>query len=227
MNDIMQGMRRGLIALAGGAIVLALAAQVQAQVAPVTVLDTYLTDLDTWSADFTQTVVDANGKRLPEADGSGRLVIVRPGKFRWESRPGDAREVAQLMVADGRDLWFLDHDLEQVTVKSLKDAPPQSPVMLLAGGTGLRQSFDVTTEGRRDGHEWVKVRPKQAESDFREALFGFSNRELTRMVLVDKLGQRSTMGFRSVRRNAAVDPELVTFTPPEGVDVIGKPTAGP
>lgn len=190
-----------------------------------TALDTYLTGLTTWSADFTQTVVDASGKRVEEAEGSGRLTIVRPGKFRWESRPGEARETAQLMVADGTNLWFLDHDLEQVTVKPAKDALPQSPAMLLAGGADLRQAFEVTADGKREGMDWVRAKPKQAESDFREALFGFNGRELARLVVVDKLGQRSTLAFRGVRRNAAVDPKLVQFVVPEGVDVIGKPVA--
>lgn len=204
---------------------LALAISPARAAAPATALDTYLADLSTWSADFTQTVVDASGKRLTEAEGGGRLIIVRPGKFRWESRPGDSREVAQLMVADGRNLWFLDHDLEQVTVKPVKDALPQSPAMLLAGGAELREAFEVTADGKRDGQEWVRVKPRQAESDFREALFGFTGRELSRLVVIDKLGQRSTLSFRGVRRNASVDPKLVQFVVPEGVDVIGKPVA--
>jgi outer membrane lipoprotein carrier protein len=150
---------------------------------------------------------------------------VRPGKFRWESAPAGANDAAQLLVADGRNLWFLDRDLEQATVKPLAQALPQSPAMLLAGGADLRAAFDVQPSGKRDGLDWVRVLPKDAASDFREALFGFKGRELARLVIVDKLGQRSTLGFAGVKRNAPVAPALVQFVLPEGVDLIGTPVA--
>ncbi len=188
-----------------------------------TALDDYLSGLSTWSAQFTQTITDASGKRVPEGDESGRLIIVRPGKFRWESAPKEAPEAARLMIADGRNLWFYDQDLEQATVKPLDEALSQSPAMLLAGSVALRDTFDVAADGGRDGLEWVRALPKGSESDFQQALFGFRGKELVRLVAVDKLGQRSTLEFRSVRRNAAVDPKLVQFEPPAGVDVIGKP----
>lgn len=186
-------------------------------------LDAYLEGLKTWSAAFTQTVVDARGKQV--STGRGRLLIVRPGKFRWESAPDGAGESAQLLVADGRNLWFLDRDLEQVTVKPQGEALPQSPAMLLAGGAELRSAFQVQGDGRREGLEWVVARPLDPASDFREARFGFLRNELQRLVVVDKLGQRSTLLFTDVKRNTAVDAALVTFTPPAGADVIGKPLA--
>lgn len=190
---------------------------------PATALDGYLEGLSTWSADFTQSVQDARGKRVGE--GRGRLVIVRPGRFRWESSPEGAGDSAQLLVADGRNLWFLDRDLDQATVKPLKDALPQSPAMLLAGGADLRAAFTVQANGRRDGLEWVRVQPRQAQSDFREALFGFQETELARLVVVDKLGQRSTLVFGAVKRNLPVAPTETQFTLPPGVDLIGKPVS--
>jgi outer membrane lipoprotein carrier protein len=191
------------------------------QAAGVTALDGYLEGLSTWSAEFTQEVRDEDGEQVES--GSGRLIIVRPGRFRWESRPEDSREVAQVMIADGRNLWFYDIDLEQVTVKSQQEELPRSPAMLLAGGAGLREAFDVVADGRRDGQDWVRVRPRDAESDFSEALFGFKGRELARLVMFNKLGQRSTLTFRAVRRNAAIDPKLTQFEVPKGADLIGTP----
>lgn len=190
---------------------------------PGTALDAYLEGLKTWSAAFSQTVVDARGKQV--STGRGRLLIVRPGRFRWESAPEGAGESAQLLVADGRNLWFLDRDLEQVTVKPQSEALPQSPAMLLAGGGELRSAFQVQADGRREGLDWVVARPLDPASDFREARFGFARNELQRLVVVDKLGQRSTLLFTDVKRNAAVDAALVTFTPPPGADLIGKPLA--
>jgi outer membrane lipoprotein carrier protein len=187
-----------------------------------TPLDDYLAGLKTWSADFTQSVAqDSRGK---ESDaGRGRLTIVKPDRFRWEFTPPGAAAGAQLMVADGRDLWSLDRDLEQATRRPLKDALQQAPVMLLAGDANLQASYNIQPNGSRDGLEWARVIPKDKQSDVREALFGFKGKELARLVIIDKLGQRSTLVFTNVKRNATVDPKLVEFTLPPGVDLIGEP----
>jgi outer membrane lipoprotein carrier protein len=186
-----------------------------------TALDRYLAGLSTWSATFAQDTRDASGKEIG-AD-SGKLIIVRPGKFRLESSLDDSGVAGQLMVADGRNLWRLDRDLEQATVRPLDESLSQSPAMLLAGSTSLRASFDVSADGRRDGLEWVNVKPKQAQSDFREAQFGFRNRQLVRIVTVDKMGQSSTLSFADVQRNVPINPKLTEFVLPEGVDLIGRP----
>jgi outer membrane lipoprotein carrier protein len=185
-----------------------------------TPLDGYLSGLSTWSADFTQSV---QAGREKEADaGRGSLTIVRPGKFRWEFTPAGAAGAAQIMVADGRELWSHDRDLDQITRRPLKDALQQAPIMLLAGDANLQTSYNIQANGKRDGLEWARVVPKDKQSDVREALFGFKGKELARLVIVDKLGQRSTLVFANVKRNTAVDPKLVQFTPPPGVDVIGE-----
>jgi outer membrane lipoprotein carrier protein len=204
-------------------LAIALPAVLQAAESTPTALDSYLKGLSTWQADFKQTVLDARGKHVGE--GRGRLIIVRPGKFRWESAPDGAADAAQLLVADGRNLWFLDRDLDQATVKPQKDALPQSPAMLLAGGEDLRAAFKVKADGRRDGFDWVVAQPNDQQSDFREARFGFRGGELQRLAVVDKLGQRSTLTFDNVRRNDTVDPALVSFSVPKGADLIGQPLA--
>jgi len=43
------------------------------------------------------------------------------------------------------------------------------------------------------------------------------------MILKDKLGQTATLTFTRSQRNLPVDPAQVSFTPPAGADVIGKP----
>jgi outer membrane lipoprotein carrier protein len=185
-----------------------------------TPLDGYLAGLTTWSADFTQSQGPRNKQSVA---GRGRLIIVRPGKFRWEFTPAGAAEGAQLMVADGRDLWSHDVDLLQVTRNSLKDALQQAPVMLLTGDASLQAYYNIQANGRRDGLDWARVLPKDKQSDVREALFGFKGKELARLEITDKLGQLSTLVFSNVKRNAAVDPKLVQFTLPPGVDLIGAP----
>jgi outer membrane lipoprotein carrier protein len=201
---------------------LALAAGAPAQ----TPLDSYLTHLKTLRAEFTQTVTDNKGAEIQKA--GGKLIIVRPGRFRWEltPQPSTAGGAAspQLMVADGKNLWFYDRDLEQVSVKPSSTALTATPAGLLSGDGNVREWFTVKPDGRKDGFDWVLVVPKEPDADFREARLAFANAELKRMVLKDKLGQTVRLEFFSSERNAPVAEAEVKFSPPEGADVIGSPT---
>ena len=136
---------------------------------------------------------------------------------------GSGATGGQLMVADGRNLWFLDRDLQQVTVKPADAALSATPAMLLSGTVDVRKNFTITSAPKRDGLDWVMVEPHGSEADFRRALLGFDGKELRRMILEDKLGQTATVMFDHIERNGPVAPEEVSFTPPPGVDVIGTP----
>jgi outer membrane lipoprotein carrier protein len=211
--------------------VLAMAAVVPAALAATTPLDSYLDDMKTLRATFLQTLADAHGKEIDRS--SGTLIVVRPGKFSWEIHPqgsgaGAGSSAGQLMVADGRNLWFLDRDLQQVTVKPADAALSATPAMLLSGTVDVRKNFTISPAPKRDGLDWVMVEPHGSEADFRRALLGFEGKEagppaLKRMILEDKLGQTATVMFDHVERNGRVAPEEVSFTVPPGVDVIGTP----
>ena len=150
----------------------------------------------------------------------------RPGKFSWDIHPqtGNASKGAgQLMVSDGRNLWFYDRDLEQVTVKPVDAALSATPAMLLSGTVDVRKNFTLQAAGQRDGLDWVLVEPAGADADFKDALFGFAGGDLKRMILEDKLGQTATIMFDHIERNVPVAPQDVSFTPPKGADLIGTP----
>jgi len=100
-----------------------------------TPLDRYFDGLQTLRASFTQSVKDAKGKSIDTTTGT--LVVQRPGKFRWEvsAKSGSG---GQLLVADGKNVWFLDKDLDQVTVKPADAALSSTPAMLLSGAANLQ-----------------------------------------------------------------------------------------
>ena len=189
-----------------------------------TPLDAYLAQLKTLRTEFTQTVTDSKGREVQSA--AGKLTIVRPGKFRWELTPhsGSGGGSPQLMVADGKNLWFYDRDLEQVSVKPASSALTATPAGLLSGEGDVRQWFNLSAAGRRDGFDWVKATPRQGDADIREAQLAFDKADLRRMVLKDKLGQTVRLEFLKSERNAAVADADVRFSPPAGADVIGTPT---
>jgi outer membrane lipoprotein carrier protein len=187
-----------------------------------TALDSYLSNVKTLRAEFTQVVTDGQRQVVQKARGS--LAIKRPGRFRWELTP-DGGAAQQLMIADGRNLWFYDRDLEQVSVKSAAAALTATPASLLSGDGKVGEFFEVRADGRSEGFDWVRVVPKRPDADFREARLAFKGRdaELKRMVLKDKLGQTVELEFLASTRNAPVSDAEVSFKPPAGADVIGTP----
>jgi|HubBroStandDraft_5_1064220.scaffolds.fasta_scaffold58060_2 outer membrane lipoprotein carrier protein len=207
-----------------------------AQSSQPTQLDAYLDNLKTLRASFLQTLADGQGHEIDRA--SGKIIVQRPGKFSWEIHPQTAAATdtakggggaaagagtGQLMVCDGRNLWFFDRDLGQVTVKPVDDALSATPAMLLSGAVDVRKNFTISAAGERMGLSWVLVEPHGAEADFREALFGFDKGELKRMILEDKLDQTATVIFDKIERNTKVSAAEVSFTPPPGADLIGTP----
>ncbi len=205
--------RRSFLAVVTAALFGVSAAYAQA----VTALDRYLDGLSSWQAEFAQTVVDSRGKqRVAE---TGRFIVRRPGQFRWETGTGPA----QTMVADGRNLWFYDRDLEQVTVKPARSALTVTPAMLLVGGINLRDHFEITNLPKSMGLEWVAVKPRGADAEFRSARLGFVGNDLRRMEIEDKLGQKTALVFSKTQRNAALAADTFVFQSPPGADLIGTP----
>lgn len=218
-------------ALAGHAAVASAVPHVSHAVPGATALDSYLDGLSTLRGSFVQTLQDAQGKEIDRT--TGKLIVVRPGKMSWETHPQSAANGAgnsaangnggTLMVIDGRNIWTLDRDLDQVTVKPVNGALSATPAMLLSGNVNLRDSFTVRPAGTREGLEWVQVEPKSAGADFRQAAFGFDHGALKSMKFENKLGQVATIQFDQLQRNAPVAAGEVSFSPPPGTDVIGKP----
>jgi outer membrane lipoprotein carrier protein len=208
----------------------------------------YLNGLTTLSTDFKQTVIDAHG--IQAEAGTGSLQVQRPDHFRWDYRPSDqpdaaaagaagsaanaatgttasaaapgADDTGQLMVADGKNLWFYDRDLAQVTVKPVAAALSSTPITLLSSTPQqLRETFQITAGAPRDGLQWVDVKPHSSTADFSHAELGFNGDRLERMIVHDNLGQTVRIDFTDSKRNMALAPELFQFKPKEGIDVIG------
>jgi outer membrane lipoprotein carrier protein len=178
-------------------------------------LDSFVAGTKGLKAQFTQTVLDRNGRKTQEA--SGTLYLSRPGKFRWVYM----KPYAQLIVGDGKKLWIYDEDLDQVTVRKLDQAIGESPAALLAGDNNLEKLFNLKEPGEKDGLEWLEATPKGKEGSFEKVRMGFRGNDLSAMELQDNFGQTTVLRFSGLERNPAMGSSLFRFTPPKGADVIG------
>ena len=210
--------REALATWIGPALVLALCFCGGGPVAatPASDVEKYLAGLASWSADFTQTIDDGHGKVLRSA--AGKLYLQRPGKFRWDyTEPSE-----QLVLADGAQIWFYDKDLAQANVRNMDGTLASTPASLLSGDGSVSTQFDIKALPRSGGLEWFQLIPKHADTDFQLVRIGFDKGELASMFLADKLGQVTQLTFTHSSRNAKFPADLFSFTPPPGVDVIGR-----
>ncbi|HLP80912.1 MAG TPA: outer membrane lipoprotein chaperone LolA, partial [Nitrosomonas sp.] len=98
----------------------------QASATAIGSLKSFIHDTRTVRANFTQTLYDKGARTLQESKGT--MQFERPEKFRWTyDKPYE-----QLIVGNGKLVWFYDQDLNQVTVRQFNIAIGSSPAALLA-----------------------------------------------------------------------------------------------
>jgi outer membrane lipoprotein carrier protein len=180
-------------------------------------LKTFLQSTKTLSADFLQQIITKEGK--PGKAGSGKFELSRtqsPGRFRFEY----VKPYAQTIVADGKQLWLYDKDLNQVTVRKYAEALAASPAAILAGDANVEKFYVLKTLETTGETEWLQATPKSKDTMFENFKFGFNKAgELTQLELKDSFGQTSRISFTQAKRNEAIAPAAFTFTPPAGADV--------
>jgi outer membrane lipoprotein carrier protein len=178
-------------------------------------------ELKSVTADFSQSVTDANAHR---GDASrGTMALQAPRQFRWETKA----PYQQTIVADGQRVWVYEPDLEQVSVRSQSSEEAHSPLTVLTDLGQLDTQFTATESGERDGLVWLKLVSKAKDPEFEYAELGFSATTLDRMLFKDQLGNTTEIRFSNWKRNPALAASTFQFTPPKGVDVIGNAEAGP
>ena len=183
-------------------------------------MEAFSKDLESVTADFSQTVTDANGERGDESRGT--MALEAPRQFRWETK----QPYEQTIVADGARVWVYEPDLQQVSVRSQSGEEAHSPLTVLTDLSQLDSQFTASESGERDGLAWLKLVSKAKEPAFEYAELGFSASSLERMLFKDQLGSTTEIRFSNWRRNPKIDASAFKFTPPKGVDVIGDMDPG-
>ena len=178
-------------------------------------LNNALGSLDNLTADFKQTVLDDDKNIVQQS--SGRVAIQRPGKFSWiYTTPYE-----QQIIADGKELWVYDVDLDQVTVKPMSTGLASAPIMILMRKNKISSEFNISEVGQRKFLYWVELEPKSQDMDYTNVYIGLEDGAVKAMELRDKFGQSTQIVFENLRQNVVHNPKTFKFVPPAGVDVFG------
>lgn len=179
-------------------------------------LVTLLQNLHSLQAKFTQTIIDGRGNQMQQTTGD--MAMQRPGKFRWETQ----QPSQQLLIADGKKIWFYDVALQQVTEQKQQSSNQSSPAMLLNGDPDkLAKNFIIHKDVSVNNSDIAfKLTSKTKDALFNNVSLQFKAQQLQSMKLTDNFGQITQINFSDVKTNPSLSSSLFQFTPPHGIDVI-------
>ena len=162
-----------------------------------------------FSADFSQQVTSPEGDVVME--GQGEVEIARPSLFRWTTTAPDEN----VLVSDGKTLWYYSPFIEQVSIYWQEQATEQTPFVLLTRNRASDwDNYHVVQSGDMFTLTPTAVDSNQGqfklEIDKKGAVKGFS--------VIEQDGQISAFKFSNIDLSKP-SADQFTFTIPEGVEV--------
>ena len=184
-------------------------------------LEAFVKNVKSGRAEFTQTVTapTREGEPARAKVSTGTFAFQRPGQFKFDYQ----KPFAQTIVADGKNLWLYDVDLNQVTQRAQAQALGSTPAALIAAAPDLRSlqaDFTLESAPERDGLQWVKATPKAKDGQLQGIQVGFQGDALAALEIQDSFGQRSVLKFSKVEVNPALPAVSFVFKAPAGADVL-------
>jgi len=164
-------------------------------------IEQYLTHLNTIVADFTQVAPDGSLT-------NGKFFLQRPGKMRWQYNP----PTPVLMVANGKELIFYDHSLEQVSY-----IPLDGSLVSFLGREKITFGGDVGITEFTNEAEAIRIEVAQVKKPTEgKLMLEFSDKPLTlrNMVVTDAAGQVTTVSLQNARFGDKIPAELFVFKDP-------------
>jgi outer membrane lipoprotein carrier protein len=169
-----------------------------------------LNAIKTLRANFKQKVTA--GKRTISTS-SGNMALARPGKFLWKTK----KPMEQTVIADGKQIWVYDVDLEQVTVKKQQKGLGGTPGLFLSGyGNTVTRDFEVKAMNQNT----YELKAKSPKENYQRLRLTFSGENLTNIEFFDQLGQHTDVQLIDVKQSPGLESSLFKFVPPKGVDIV-------
>ena len=164
---------------------------------------------DGFSADFSQQVISPEGETVME--GEGTVEIARPSLFRWSTTFPDEN----LLVSDGKTLWYYSPFIEQVSIYWQEQATEQTPFILLTRNRASDwDNYQISQKGDQFTLIPTAVDSTQGQFqiniDAKGVVKGFN--------VVEQDGQKGLFTFNNVKLGKP-KADRFTFTIPDGVEV--------
>lgn len=162
----------------------------------------------TLSLDFTQTNL-ASGRKKSD---SGKLILRKPGRMRWEYDSGN------IFVTDGKTVWFYQPGANRAEYSKVKESEDlRAPLAFLLGRLDFKKLFK---EVREESGEIIAI-PKSEKAPYSEVRFIADASGIIEYVKVT--GQDASVmefSFRNQKRNIPTQDSQFKFIPPPGTEVV-------
>jgi outer membrane lipoprotein carrier protein len=176
------------------------------------------------TTDFTasveqEIVVAGGGKTLTS---TGTVAFQRPGKMRWTMQDHEK----QIIVADGKTLWFYEPEERQVLKAPFQAAFRSStPVSFLSGVGRIADNFDASIERWEGDRIELSLVPREKSSELGRLRLDVDAKtyDILGAEVTDALGNVTRIRFSKLVRNVQLPADLFQFQVPPGVDVIEAP----
>lgn len=162
------------------------------------------------NAKFHQVIVDESNEILQE--GKGTLSIRKPNLVNWHTTDPDEN----LIISDGKSLWFFDPFIDQVSVYSFSNSLANTPVLLLTSEDSTL--WDAYQVSQHVGNSFL-IQSLDVNNQVKSLELTFDKEKLSKLSILDSTGQ--TSHFTLIEADFTTKPkdELFKFNVPEGVMV--------
>ncbi|HEC8328927.1 TPA: outer membrane lipoprotein chaperone LolA [Providencia rettgeri] len=170
-------------------------------------LQARLNKVNSFQASFSQKVTSAEGDLVQE--GVGDLWLERPNLFNWNMTSPDE----SVLVSDGKNLWFYNPFVEQVTVTNLADATQDTPFLLITRNDPKDwKQYSIIQQGNT-----FDLKPKQTNGTLKKFSITVSPEgTIEKFSAIEQDGQTSAYQLKQ-QKNGRVDASKFKFTVPKGV----------
>ncbi|WP_261815512.1 outer membrane lipoprotein chaperone LolA [Vibrio gallicus] len=173
------------------------------------VLVTRLAKTDGFSANFAQTVVSPDNEVLMQ--GTGKVEIARPSLFRWTTEKPDEN----ILVSDGKTLWYYTPFVEQVSIYWQQQATEQTPFVLLTRNQASDwDKYNVIQND--DSFTLTPTDPNSTQGQFQIDINAAGT--IAGFDVIEQDGQRSKFTFNHYKNEVPAKSRFV-FEIPNGVEV--------
>ena len=174
-----------------------------------------------FSADFVHTY--RGGALRKQLTEKGRVLVGKPGRFRWEYTAPDVK----FFISDGVKVYsYVPQDKQVVVTTVPTDQGASTPALFLAGKGNLTRDFTASVgEVPADavaGTLALRLLPKtpQPDYDWLVILMDQSTLALRGLITSDAQGGTSSLSFMNLKENVGVSDKDFVFKMPRGVDVV-------
>ena len=149
----------------------------------------------------------------------GKISFKRPGKMLWRYEEPDG----QIVLVDGKHLYFVQPEQKQVIKSPLKNAfRSDIPLSFLLGIGNLKKDFNASLKGVEQDHYVLQLEPKADWGGFGEIFLGISRNsfDILWARIRDAAGNVTTIRFSQMRKDVGLQDSLFRPEIPEGFDVV-------